>query len=278
MELENQNLDSEFDIFAFKPSPKHSPVGSISSVMDSTPLSHAGPPHTPARTPAPHTPSMARTPGAPHTPGTAHTPAAAATTPATAHTPQPSVHSPRILQPAHQPTTAQPATLPEQNIKRSLKHLCYVNHFPITQDEFSAHETNQRMLILYGVAKERDEITHSVKKIVKEVQKLYQRKNCIDVIAGEVRKKEKKKDKERDSEGSLESTFSKFRKLSYFDQHAVTQRCAPLVVDLLTSFTSGSSVCLPVIDNISFLLNLMENALNIAGLLDFAVLVSKFSF
>ena len=145
MELENQNFDSEFDIFAFKPSPKHSPVGSSCSVIDQGPLSCT--PHTPARTPGnPHTPSMARTPGAPHTPGTAHTPGAAATPGGIGP------HSPRLPPPPPPP----PPMVPEQ---RALKHLCYVNHFPIVSVSPGGseeavgyvHESNQRMLMLYGV-------------------------------------------------------------------------------------------------------------------------------
>lgn len=246
MELENQNLDSDFDIFV-----------DSSSVVDQAPLSA---PAASVRTPgAPHTP--ARTPGAPHTPGAA------------------APHSPRLLPPPPMP--------PLHEQKRTARHLCYVTHLPIPQDEYSTHETNQRLLILYGVGRHRDDVKHSIRKLTKEVLKLYSRKNCLDVTIGEVRKKDKKKDgggsaniagnigsaAAGDPTATFENTCAKFRKLSYFDQHVVTQSCATQVVELVSAFSAGSSVYLPVIDHISLLLYLMESALNIGGLLDFSVQV-----
>ena len=43
---------------------------------------------------------------------------------------------------------------------------------------------------------------------------------------------------------------------------------------MVNGFATGSSIYLPLIDNISYLLYLMENALNIGGLLDFSVQVN----
>ena len=85
-------------------------------------------------------------------------------------------------------------------------------------------------------------------QVTKEVLKLYSKKNCVDVTIGDVRaavRKDKKKDKDGAGAGpvgsagtggggdsmaaSFENTFNKFRKLSYFDQHAVTATCASQV-------------------------------------------------
>ena len=68
---------------------------------------------------------------------------------------------------------------------------------------------------------------------------------------------------------NYEGLFNKFCKLSYFDQHAVTSSCATSVVEQINSFASASSSYLPLIDNISYLFDMMEHAYNISGLLEF---------
>ena len=70
-------------------------------------------------------------------------------------------------------------------------------------------------------------------QVTKEILKLYSKKNSLDVSIGEVRKKDKKKERDTaDSMANFENTFGKFRKLSFFDQHAVTQSCATQVAIL----------------------------------------------
>ena len=85
---------------------------------------------------------------------------------------------------------------PVQPPKGPSRHMLYAQHFPIPQDEMSSHECNQRMTVLYGVGKARDEARHIVKKVTKETVKLFSKKNCIDVGSGDLGKNKKKKDKE----------------------------------------------------------------------------------
>lgn len=73
---------------------------------------------------------------------------------------------------------------------------------------------------------------------------------------------------------NFDSMMQKFEKLSYFDQHQVTAQCTSAVLDQIKSFTAGNSSYLPLGDNISFLFDLMQAALNINGLLDFIIRVS----
>ena len=68
---------------------------------------------------------------------------------------------------------------------------------------------------------------------------------------------------------NYEGLFNKFCKLSYFDQHAVTSSCATSVVEQVNSFASASSSYLPLIDNMSYLFDMMEHSYNISGLLEF---------
>ena len=64
------------------------------------------------------------------------------------------------------------------------------------QEDCTSHEYNQRLIVLYGVGKAREEARHSLKKTTKEIVKLFSKRNCIDVTSGDVGKVKKKKDKE----------------------------------------------------------------------------------
>ena len=77
---------------------------------------------------------------------------------------------------------------PECNIVRQMH--C------VWQEDCSSHEYNQRLIVLYGVGKAREEARHSLRKTTKEIVKLYSKRNCIDVVSGDVGKVKKKKDKE----------------------------------------------------------------------------------
>lgn len=239
-----------------------------------------------ARTPgAPMTPISARTPsGTPHTPGTAHTPGVmtpGSATPGGAsafHSAVP-CHS---LGMAQTPASAVPpnssASAERARLHRGPpRHLVFLTHFPIPNDEQSSHETNQRMMVLYGVGRQRDDARHLAKKVTKDVLKLLGKKNCMDLSGSgdPVVKVKKKKDKDCDPVASLENTFGKFRRLSYHDQHAVTQTVAKNLSETISCFAAGTITYLPVLDNVSFLFDLMEYCLNISCLLELTIQVCR---
>lgn len=132
------------------------------------------------------------------------------------------------------------------------------------------------MVVLYGVGRHRDEARHLVKKVTKDIMKLFSKKNCLDLSGGDpVVKTKKKKEKDGDAVASLENTFTKFRKLSYYDQHAVTQTIAKSLSEAISSFASGTITYLPLLENTSFLFDLMEYCLNISQLLEIAIQLLK---
>ena len=45
----------------------------------------------------------------------------------------------------------------------------------------------------------RDEARHVVKKVTKEISRLFSKKNCMDISGGDLGKKKKKPEKEKDS-------------------------------------------------------------------------------
>ncbi|NXD14568.1 MD12L protein, partial [Nothocercus nigrocapillus] len=150
-----------------------------------------------------------------------------------------------------------------------LRHLQYATHFPIPLDESSSHECNQRMILLYGVGKERDEARHQLKKITKDILKILNKKSTTETGVGDEGQRARKSKQE--AFPTLETVFTKLQQLSYFDQHQVTSQISSNVLEQITSFASGTSYHLPLAHHIQLIFDLMEPALNINGLLDFAV-------
>jgi mediator of RNA polymerase II transcription subunit 12 len=151
----------------------------------------------------------------------------------------------------------------------SYRHYLYTMHFPLSQDDASQHDCNQRYVLLYGVGKERDERKHSVKKMSKEICKLFSKKFSIDVAEGGKVKKHSR------NEFNFESTLTKCQTMCYFDQHFVTWQCAVTVQEMLNSFANGNSNYLPVAEHVAFLFDLMEVALNIYGVIDMCIQILK---
>ncbi|XP_059617864.1 mediator of RNA polymerase II transcription subunit 12 isoform X2 [Phlebotomus argentipes] len=151
------------------------------------------------------------------------------------------------------------------------RHFLYTKHFPLSQDGdvASQHDCNQRYILLFGVGKERDEKKHAVKKMSKEICKLFSKKFSIDVAEGGKVKKHSR------SEFNFESTTNKCQSMSYFDQHFVTWQCAVTVQEMLNSFALGNSNYLPVQEHVAFLFDLMEMAFNIYGLIDMCIQILK---
>lgn len=169
----------------------------------------------------------------------------------------------------------------EQQPKGPSRHMLFAQHFPIPYED-SVHECNQRTVVLYGVGKARDDAKHVVKKISKEVLKMFSKKNCVDVLSGELCRVKKRKEKDSNDftsnismnfESVFDGIFNKFQKLSFHDQHFVTAQCRNLVLDEIKNFTALSLTYLPLVENVSYLFDLMEYSLNIYGLLDFSVQV-----
>uniref|UniRef100_H3A096 Mediator complex subunit 12L n=1 Tax=Latimeria chalumnae TaxID=7897 RepID=H3A096_LATCH len=149
------------------------------------------------------------------------------------------------------------------------RHLQYATHFPIPLDDSSSHECNQRVILLYGVGKHRDEARHQLKKITKDILKILNKKSTTETALTDDGQKTKKSKQE--TFPTLETVFTKLQLLSYFDQHQVTSQISSNVLEQITSFASGTSYHLPLAHHIQLIFDLMESALNINGLLDFAI-------
>ncbi|XP_064521720.1 mediator of RNA polymerase II transcription subunit 12-like protein [Pseudopipra pipra] len=129
------------------------------------------------------------------------------------------------------------------------------------------------MILLYGVGKERDDARHQLKRITKDILKILNKKSTTEMGVGDEGQKARKTKPE--AFPTLETVFTKLQQLSYFNQHQVTSQISSNVLEQITSFASGTSYHLPLAHHIQLIFDLMEPALNINGLIDFAVQVSR---
>lgn len=169
------------------------------------------------------------------------------------------------------------------------RHLLYATHFPLPQEEFNgpfgSHEGNQRTILLFGVGRSRDDARHQVKKINREVTKLFSKKFSIDVSEGgfwiklfgadafshnSVLKSTGGKVKKLwRTEFNWDGLVTRFNALSYYDQHQVVIAGNVAMREMLYGFSMGPGMYLPLIDHVAHLTQLMESCLYVTGLLEF---------
>lgn len=130
-------------------------------------------------------------------------------------------------------STSGSSTTHNTEVSKQSRHRLYVTHLPLPQDENYQHEINQRHILLYGCGRARDEARHMVKKVSKELGKMFSKKFCFDVSDGSRVKKQSK------NEINFEQLQTRFAALPYFDQHAVTSSAGQSALEMLASFGAG---------------------------------------
>ncbi|TRY73773.1 hypothetical protein TCAL_00950 [Tigriopus californicus] len=155
------------------------------------------------------------------------------------------------------------------DIARRCRHWQYCYHFPLPSNESSVHDANQRHVLLYGTGKGKDEVSKNVKRLSKDITKLFSKKFSIDVSEGGKVKKHTK------NESSYKDVVTSFQSLSYYDQHAVTHQCGQTVVEMIIAFAHTQANYLPVTEYVSFLMDLTGLALNIQEILDWSMQILK---
>ena len=166
-------------------------------------------------------------------------------------------------------------TLLGVDIIKCSRHWQYVYHLPLPQEDSVAanHDMNQRHVLLYGVGKGKDEISKYVKKLLREIIKLFSKsKYAMDVSDGGKVKKHSK------SEFNFIHILSQMKALSFHDQLSVNHTCGQAVLEMLNAFAHGlgsNTNYLPVPEYISFLFDLAGMSLNIQGILDWCLQILK---
>ncbi|XP_062528646.1 mediator of RNA polymerase II transcription subunit 12 isoform X2 [Bombyx mori] len=151
------------------------------------------------------------------------------------------------------------------------RHYHYTMHFPLppAEPDHAPHDANQRHILLYGVGRQRDEAKHAVKKMTKEICKLYSKKFSIDVAEGGKIKKHSR------SEFNFEAVTQKFQAMSMYEQGAVSWAVGGAVCEALAAYAAGATTYLPQPEHVAFALDLMEIALNVHGLIETCIQILK---
>ncbi|XP_003370677.1 transcription mediator subunit Med12 superfamily [Trichinella spiralis] len=157
-----------------------------------------------------------------------------------------------------------------KRVPKLSKHYFNVLHFPVPQDDQYRHECNQRQLLLFGSNSDQYSRKHILKKLTKELNKLWSKKTSAELTTtGLIRVR-----KIIDSE-SLCSLSRKIRNLVFYDQFAVMDCCCDAGIAQFNSFISGQSNCLPTLENFDFLLGLLEESSNFISLVEFVEAVCE---
>ncbi|KRX88671.1 Mediator of RNA polymerase II transcription subunit 12-like protein [Trichinella pseudospiralis] len=151
-----------------------------------------------------------------------------------------------------------------RRVPKLSKHYFNVLHFPVPQDDQYRHECNQRQLLLFGSNSDQYSRKHILKKLTKELNKLWSKKTSAELTTtGLIRVR-----KIIDSE-SLCSLSRKIQNLVFYDQFAVMDCCCDAGIAQFNSFINGQSNCLPTLENFDFLLGLLEESSNFISLVEF---------
>ncbi|KAL1230178.1 Mediator of RNA polymerase II transcription subunit 12-like protein [Trichinella pseudospiralis] len=151
-----------------------------------------------------------------------------------------------------------------RRVPKLSKHYFNVLHFPLPQDDQYRHECNQRQLLLFGSNSDQYSRKHILKKLTKELNKLWSKKTSAELTTtGLIRVR-----KIIDSE-SLCSLSRKIQNLVFYDQFAVMDCCCDAGIAQFNSFINGQSNCLPTLENFDFLLGLLEESSNFISLVEF---------
>ncbi|CAH2068907.1 unnamed protein product, partial [Iphiclides podalirius] len=151
------------------------------------------------------------------------------------------------------------------------RHYHYTMHFPLppAEPDHTPHDANQRHILLYGVGRQRDDAKHAVKKMTKEICKLFSKKFSIDVAEGGKIKKHSR------SEFNFEAVTHKFQAMSMYEQGAVSWAVGGAVCEALAAYAAAATTYLPQPEHVAFALDLMEIALNVHGLIETCIQILK---
>ena len=182
-----------------------------------------------------------------------------------------------------QPISSDESIIQQRNRKRCI---LYLEQFPYPLEKDYRDDFNQRKILLYGITRKRyvelsltfkerintrlyvipliysrDEAKRQLKKNIRELASLFKKNNCLDI---------KTENTPFNRPVPYEHHFQ-IRKsilsLSYHDQYYVTNRASKILIARFTNFIEERTTCLPWLDGIAFLFELMEKSLNLNGLI-----------
>uniref|UniRef100_A0A1I8G1J3 Med12 domain-containing protein n=1 Tax=Macrostomum lignano TaxID=282301 RepID=A0A1I8G1J3_9PLAT len=155
------------------------------------------------------------------------------------------------------------------------KHIQYLAHFPLPADDTYAHEASQRLHMLYGVGKSEEALKRFLRRLVREVSRLFTKKhNLMDASTGMYAKQRRAGSADEDAE--LNDIRRRFSMLTFCEMELVTAQGKRSLMESLRQFYEDPSCnILPSPSRMLFLMNLVELSGNLTGLIYFLVEISN---
>ncbi|VDN57047.1 unnamed protein product [Dracunculus medinensis] len=146
-------------------------------------------------------------------------------------------------------------------------HERFLIHLPIPQLSEYRGECNQRLLLLYGMGDERDNVKNELKKIAREIAKIWTKRIVVEFSFS---KPSEIRFKKRTNREQINESIQKFRSQTYYDQVVLCGWCCDNFISMITDFVHHQGTVLPTAEGLDILLDMMEQCKNIYGIMEFA--------
>lgn len=168
------------------------------------------------------------------------------------------------------PLVTMPSELPDEHpflFKDLSVHERLLIHLPIPQSAEYRSECNQRSLLLYGIGAERDAVKLELRRLARELAKLWQKRIVVEFSFN---KPLEIRFKKRTTREQVQESMAKFRSCTYYDQLVLCGWCCESFIQMVQDFVDGHSCLLPTAEGLDIILEMCELAQNIAGIMELA--------
>ncbi|KAJ1354270.1 hypothetical protein KIN20_011147 [Parelaphostrongylus tenuis] len=135
---------------------------------------------------------------------------------------------------------------------------------PLRQVEEHRSEANQRALVLYGMNNTRENHIFELKKIAKEICKIWQKKIYVQFLENN----DVPLFKQSINSTKIVEILARFRSQTYYDQMVICGWCAESFSDMIRDFVFGNSLQMPTSEGLDIICGMFESAQYIYGIFE----------
>ncbi|KHJ85989.1 transcription mediator subunit Med12, partial [Oesophagostomum dentatum] len=162
----------------------------------------------------------------------------------------------------------------EKSERAFLNDAILINHriliqMPLRQDEEHRNEANQRALLLYGMGDARENHILEMKKIAREICKIWQKKIYVRFECDKAPLWKQSVSAQRVSD-----TLKLFKSQTYYDQAVICGWCAESFSEMIHDFVQGNSLKMPTPEGLDILCGMFETAQNIFGIFEMCAAIT----
>uniref|UniRef100_A0A915MRM1 Mediator complex subunit Med12 LCEWAV-domain domain-containing protein n=1 Tax=Meloidogyne javanica TaxID=6303 RepID=A0A915MRM1_MELJA len=131
----------------------------------------------------------------------------------------------------------EPDVHPHLDIKSKLSfHERFLLHLPVEQLESNRDACNQRAIVLYGISDQRDQVRQDLRKIAREICKLWKRLSVEFIQTSPDSPTRELRYKRKCTNEQIAEQMDKFKSQTYFDQLIICGWCTENFVDSIEEF------------------------------------------